>query len=339
MCYYQRIITNPKYKKTKKNGGIIPPVKDERMMGIPIGCGECRECRKQKKRDWTIRLSEEIKSTTLKGHMVTLTFSTDSLKHLNNEYIKKKAQSITGEEIKIKIPIASLEGYEKDNAIATRAMELFRERWRKEFKTAPRRFTITELGNGKWEHMHIHGIIWTNEDKRKIQEHWQYGHVWSGQQGKDTYVNERTISYIVKYITKIDPNHKYYKPIILCSPGIGANYTQSQKSKDNTYNGDNTTETYKTTTGHKIALPIYYRNKIYTEEEREELWIQKLNKQIRYVNGIKFDISKSDVEYKQALQYAQYTNERDGFGNGEHDWSEKKLEEQRRKYKLDKRIK
>ena len=69
---------------------------------------------------------------------------------------------------KIKIPIAELEGYEKDNAIATRAMELFRERWRKKHKKAVTRFTITELGNGKWEHLHIHGIIWTNKPKQEI---------------------------------------------------------------------------------------------------------------------------------------------------------------------------
>ena len=43
--------------------------------------------------------------------------------------------------------------------------------------------------------------------------------------------------------------------------------------------------------GHKQALPIYWRNKIYSEEEREKLWLQKLDKKERYVNGQKIDIS------------------------------------------------
>nr|WAE43714.1 MAG: replication initiator protein [Microviridae sp.] len=331
MCYFPRLVPNPKYKKTKKNGGLIPTVKDERVMMIPIGCGECRECRKQKRREWHIRLLEEIKGTTLKGHMVTLTFSTESLKVLNENHLTKKIDLPDGTTKKIKIPIKEIEGYDKDNAIATRAMELFRERWRKEHEIAVRRFTITELGNGKWEHMHIHGIIWTDKPKSEIQKHWQYGKVWSGNNGKDTYVNETTIAYITKYITKLDPNHKSYKPIILCSPGIGKDYTNTQKSKDNIYKENNTNEAYKTNTGHKIALPIYYRNKIYSEEEREQLWIQKLDKQERYLNGKKYDVSKSNTEYLQALAYAQHINKELGYGDNTINWTEKNYEKQRRK--------
>jgi len=132
----------------------------------------------------------------------------------------------------------------------------------------------------------------------------------------------------------------YVSLVSLCSPGIGAKYAESIKAIENKYEEQKETrETYKTNTGHKIALPIYYRNKIYTEEEREKLWIQKLDKQIRYINGIKYDISKSDVEYKQALAYAQKINQQLGYGDGNINWTEKELEKQRRKYKLQERIK
>lgn len=329
---------NPKYKKNKKNGGIIPAVTDERVMTVPIGCGDCRECRHKKRRDWHIRLLEEIKNTKERGHMVTLTFTTESLKKLNDEYIKKEIEGTQGETIKIKIPIKNLEGYEKDNAIATRAMELFRERWRKKHKKAVRRFTITELGNGKWEHLHIHGIIWTNEEKEEIQKQWQYGNVWSGEKGKLTYVNERTAGYIIKYITKKDPMHKLYIPKILCSPGIGEGWIKSNKSNENKYEEGKTKEGYRTSSGHKIAIPIYYRNKIYTEEQREKLWIEKLNKQIRYINGIKYDISKNDIEYKKALTQAQEENIKYGYGDGNINWSEKEYEKERRKLIHKKRI-
>ena len=40
-----------------------------------------------------------------------------------------------------------------------------------------------------------------------------------------------------------------------------------------------TKETYINSQGFKMALPVYYRNKIYTEEEREKLWIEKLDKE------------------------------------------------------------
>ena len=51
MCLYPRLIKNPKYKENKKNGGVIPAFLDERVLAVPIGCGECIECRKQKRRN------------------------------------------------------------------------------------------------------------------------------------------------------------------------------------------------------------------------------------------------------------------------------------------------
>ena len=62
MCLYPTLIKNTKYTKTKKNGGIIPAVRDKRVLGVPIGCGRCMECMKKKKRDWQIRLLEDIKT-------------------------------------------------------------------------------------------------------------------------------------------------------------------------------------------------------------------------------------------------------------------------------------
>lgn len=61
MCYYPKLINNPKYRSTKKNGGVIPIVRDVRVTKVPIGCGECQECRKQKARGWQQRLLEDIK--------------------------------------------------------------------------------------------------------------------------------------------------------------------------------------------------------------------------------------------------------------------------------------
>ena len=43
-----------------------------------------------------------------------------------------------------------------------------------------------------------------------------------------TFVNTKTINYIIKYITKIDADHKGYKSIILNSAGIGKEYINRQ---------------------------------------------------------------------------------------------------------------
>ena len=57
---------------------------------------------------------------------------------------------------------------------------------------------------------------------------------------------------------------------------MGKGYLKSKNKERNTYKEDEETdETYRTRQGLKLALPIYYRNYIYNEEEREKLWIEK----------------------------------------------------------------
>lgn len=306
---------NPKYKANKKNGGVIPPIRDQRMAYVPIGCQECIECKKQKARGWQIRLQEDIK-THKNGKFVTLTYSTESLKRLATGDPKLK----------------ELKGYELDNGIATRSMRLFLERWRKKYKKSVRHWMVTELGTTRTEHLHLHGIIWTN-NVEEIENIWQYGHVWTGHRKNgqlQNYVNARTTNYIVKYITKQDEKHPNYKSIVLCSPGIGREYTKTINSQNNKYNEEQTDEAYRTTTGHKIALPTYWRNKIYTEEEREKLWCKKLDKNVRWVCGEKINMENGKDQYYNVLEYHRQRTAKLGYRKPDHIWSKKAYEEQRR---------
>ena len=84
MCIYPRLLPNPKYKSNKKNKGIIPQVKDKRALLVPVACGNCEQCRKRKRREWKIRLSEECENDK-KGIFVTLTFSNESIKELGEK--------------------------------------------------------------------------------------------------------------------------------------------------------------------------------------------------------------------------------------------------------------
>ncbi len=88
----------------------------------------------------------------------------------------------------------------------------------------------------------------------------------------------------------------------------------------------------------KIGLPTYYRNKIYSEEEREELWIEKLDKGERWVNGIKIDIRETEEVYFSRLEVERKRNKRLGYGDGEIDWEKRKYENDRRNLKKKERI-
>lgn len=62
-------------------------------------------------------------------------------------------------------------------------------------------------------------------------------------------------------------------------------------------------------------MPIYYRNKIYSEDEREKLWTNLLNKNERWVRGTKINIStlKGKKQYHNALLYQQKINKKLGY--------------------------
>lgn len=307
MCLYPKLIRNPKYKPNKKNGGKPPFAYDIRVMWVPIGCGECMECMKKKAREWQIRLQEEIRENK-NGKFITLTFNDESLEEL------KKVLISNGETMPEKW----------ENEVARIATRRFLERWRKKYKKSIRHWMCTELGHTGTERIHMHGILWTDEPKEIIEKIWNYGMIWQG-----SFVNEKTINYIVKYIHKMDNDHIGYKPKVLCSPGIGGNYTNRKDSSLNKYSETKETdESYKLRNGSKSSLPIYYRNKIYTEEEREKLWIEKIDRGIRYVNKEKIDMSQKGAQkiYNNILKYNQKLNKKLGYGEGK-GWNLKKYEE------------
>lgn len=290
MCLYPKLIRNKKYLPNKKNKGIVPKCNDDRTKLVPVGCGKCIECMKQKKMQWQVRLLEEIRHDNT-GKFVTLTFS-------NEELIKLCKET----------------GIKESNAIATIAVRRYLERWRKKYKKSVKHWLITELGHDNTERIHLHGIIFTNEVE-DIVKIWKYGNVFIG-----SYVNEKTINYIVKYVNKIDTDHKNFNGQILCSAGIGKKYLDRIDSKINTFDMENTKEYYRTRSGHKINLPIYYRNKIYTDEEKEFLWLNKLDKNIRYICGEKIDVSNGEEEYFKTLEYYQSKNKRLGYGDDSEEW-------------------
>lgn len=316
MCLYPRLRINRKYVKNKKNGGIVPVCVDKRALYVPTGCGKCMECRKQKAREWQIRLSEEIRSNK-NGVFVTLSFSDKSLYNIENgigldgKRISKKIEGVTG--------------YNLDNEIASIAVRLFSERWRKKYKKYPRRWLVTELGQTKTERLHIHGLLFCSHvQKLNISDLWAYGNVWLG-----NYVNEKTVNYIVKYLSKTDAKHPNYVSKMFISNGLGKGYLERADSKRHEFK-DGAIETYRHRNGSKVALPVYFRNKVFNDDEREFLWLRKLDKNERWINGVKVDVSVSDEDYYKLLYAARDKNRRLGYGDDSIDWEKKKYEDDRR---------
>ena len=85
MCLYPKLIPNKRYLPTKKNGGVPPICPDERLRYVTAACGDCYECRKQKQRQWIVRMSEENRQTP-NAYFLTLTIDDKSYKQLKQKY-------------------------------------------------------------------------------------------------------------------------------------------------------------------------------------------------------------------------------------------------------------
>lgn len=93
MCLYPKLIPNRRYLPTKKNGGVPPICPDERLRYITAACGECYECRKQKQRQWVVRMSEENRQTP-DAYFLTLTIDDKSYKQISKKYELKDNNDI-----------------------------------------------------------------------------------------------------------------------------------------------------------------------------------------------------------------------------------------------------
>lgn len=295
MCLFPRLIKNKAYSKQRFLA--IGTTIDERKKYVAVGCGKCIECKQQKAQQWRVRLCEEMKVQKY-SKFITLTFTNESLDTLTKEFNTTEC-----------------------NGIATAAVRRFLERYRKKYKKTLRHWLITELGHENTERIHLHGIIFPEHDinVQELTTLWKYGRTDIGE-----YCNERTINYIVKYVTKLDIDHKNYEPCILCSAGIGKAFIETITAK-NTYRyiKGKSAEYYTLKDGHKVALPIYYRNKLYSEKERADLWTDRLDKAEIYVNGIRIrniDTAEGQKLYFDTLKDLQQWNNLLGYGNTSEEW-------------------
>lgn len=255
---------NPTLRAGQNNGGVI---REELKMFeyVNIPCGWCAECRKKRARDWMIRLKEEMKYNKNNCYFITLTFS-----DLELELLSKKIKSTEA------------------NAIAIKAIKEWRERINRRRGKAMKRFMITERGSNGTERLHMHGIVWC-ESKEELKENlklWRFGNTDIGYR-----CDSGTAAYIVKYMLKEDK--RGFESIVLCSPGLGAEYVKNNKEK-HTYRGRLTNTLYIDDMGRKMGLPTYYKKKLFTYEQRREMWEESMMNEVTIIYGTEYN--KKDTE-------------------------------------------
>ena len=114
-------------------------------------------------------------------------------------------------------------------------------------------------------------------------------------------------------ITKKDEDNPDYISIVLCSKGLGANYAKENQLKHR-WNKEKTIITYKTHNGQDLPLPRYYKTTIYTDDQRQLLWLYAENKGVKWVKG--FEVIGANTVNKD--YYERLLKEKNENGIGLH---------------------
>ncbi|AXL15349.1 replication initiator protein [Microviridae sp.] len=236
---------------------------------IPVPCGGCPVCQRNRITSWVFRLLQEEKRS-IASNFVTLTYDDSNLPRTPN----------------------------KLRTLRRRDLTLFWKRLRKKQSSKIKYYAVGEYGS-KTQRPHYHAIVFNVEDTDFFADAWQLGHVDIGN------VSDASIFYTASYINKSGLHIPEFRgddrirEFSVMSRFLGSNYLSDPVIA---YHRADPERNFVTLDGGcKVPLPKYYRDKIYSEAERET---QRKIIEAKYV----------DLEYKkEEAFYRKYGEGSDWF--------------------------
>lgn len=196
MCRNPITISNPAYHEGEIRGMPMDSVTYSIKPYLVVPCGKCDQCKQQQCNDWTFRIRGELErplSPNCRNIFITLTIS--------DEYYNKDVHP---------------------RVYLRRFFERVRQRTGRSIK----HWMCFEYGSNPYcsHRLHFHGILFNcDRSNAWLRKLWAYGRIFIG-----SYCNERTASYITKYIMKSArlhnnlPSYWKFPPVVMCSAGIGS---------------------------------------------------------------------------------------------------------------------
>ncbi len=251
---------NPYVKIISKGDPFANPPIPDKLISFP--CGKCVACRINKKREWTLRLQHEA-AFSESAFFITLTYADANLKYDSNGL----------------------------NCPCSRDLQLFIKRLRKRFPKQRIRYMINSEYGDNTKRVHYHGIIFNLPEsildgsdviKRKgsISYHSKdFEALWGLGNAEIAEICPERIAYCCQYFVDKHTLEGFSPSISLMSRGEGIGKTAVNKLADQVryYN----LTSLPSHTGNKVKIPRYYRQKIYTDEERKLAFVN-------YVNNFQF---------------------------------------------------
>lgn len=249
----------------------------ELKTSFQVGCGKCLACRINKRREWTIRIIQELQDK--KGIFVTLTYKDE------------------------KLP--------KFNSLVKSDLQKFIKRLRKSVGKKIKYYAVGEYGDLN-QRPHYHAIIMNMDyqERKIIYDNWTLGivHIGLAEVNSVRY----TVQYLDKKYTGKMAETEYYQlkripPFAIQSQGIGKEYALKNKERI-------IQNKYIEFKGQKVSIPRYYL-KLYGMEysdlftvreiiERDIKQVEKITGLSHTRNQIKFEktIDIQEVDYRRNKQ-------------------------------------
>lgn len=206
---------------------------------VPVNCGKCYNCKRNRVNQWSFRLMEELKTAT-DARFVTLTYDTKNVPITKNGFMTllktskqdkeiKQLEGVEGVDRSIQGFIKRLRYYEKarNNASYTEHKRAMRVGALKNDQKL-RFYAVGEYGS-KRKRPHYHLIIFNLKSLESIQKAWPLG-TFDIQE-----VNNNTIDYTLKYMMKESAVKRFknldsIKEFSIMSKGLGEQFLKKKRT-------------------------------------------------------------------------------------------------------------
>lgn len=226
---------------------------------IPVPCGKCPTCCARRTSAWSFRMMIEERVST-SAWFITLTYDVDHVPITKNGFMNLDKRDV---QLFFKRLRKAHDKQQKQR------LSYLRSRFKVVNYESPqpiKYYAVGEYG-GITRRPHYH-IILFNADVDLIESAWNGGHIHYG------YVSPASAGYTLKYISKqwrpMHANDDRQPQFALMSKGLGKSYLTPQMVA--WHKNDLESRMYcNLDDGKKISMPRYYKDRIYTEEERKRV--------------------------------------------------------------------
>lgn len=259
--------------------GCFSPFK-KKGESTPLPCGKCPYCRNKRINQWIFRLKWHAKYSN-SAIFVTLTYDNEHVPITPNRLMTLRRKDARLFFVRLR----KYSGQTKDTPEKDRI----------------KYYIVGEYGS-KTHRPHYHAIIF-NADVMQVEKSWKHGSIHVGS------ITSDSLAYTLKYINKQKDTKRHNRDdremeFANISNGIGRQYTDNSKivkrHKEQLYS-----KPFLTVDGYRLGIPRYYKDKMFTDEEKE-----MLAEHMKSIAEAEFDPLKAPMSRKEHEELLQYKKEK-----------------------------